>query len=78
MHSFMGSFGTNVVLDCQLTNSSPSVALHNSCQPPLASFNNESFSTTGLPLTGCPLGGGRFLMHMGKLLSMKNPAALQF
>uniref|UniRef100_A0A4W5KX26 Fatty acid desaturase 2 n=1 Tax=Hucho hucho TaxID=62062 RepID=A0A4W5KX26_9TELE len=29
-------------------------------------------------LAGCPLGGGPFLTHTGKLLSVKNPAALQF
>jgi len=39
---------------------------------------NEPFSTTGLPLVGCPLGGGPFLIHTGKLLSVKNPAVLLF
>ena len=29
-------------------------------------------------LAGCPLGGGPFLIHTAKLLSVKNPAALQF
>ncbi|XP_052324802.1 uncharacterized protein LOC127908959 isoform X3 [Oncorhynchus keta] len=29
-------------------------------------------------LSGCPLGGEPFLIHTGKLLSVKNPAALQF
>jgi hypothetical protein len=30
-------------------------------------------------LTGCPLGGGSFLIHTHrKMLSVKNPAALQF
>ena len=55
---FYGSLGTNVVLDCQLTNSSLSIALHNLCQPPLSSFINDLFSNTGLPLARCPMSGG--------------------
>ena len=39
------------------------VDLHNSCQRPLSSFINDPFSTTSLPLAGCPLCGGPFLMH---------------
>ena len=49
----------------KLINCSPSVALHNLCQPPLASFISEPFLTTGLPLAGCPLGAGPFLKHTG-------------
>jgi hypothetical protein len=60
---FHGSVGTNVELECQSTNCNPCGALHNSCQPPLSSFINDPFSTTGLPLAGCPLGGGPFLIH---------------
>ena len=74
---FYGSSGINVVLDCQLTNWSPSVALHYSCQPPLASFIIEPFSIMGCCWMDV-LWWWTILDTHGKMLSVKNSAALQF